>query len=74
MRFTPEELDELRESFAYNDANDDGKIEFEEFVSMLEALESGISNDEARVGFDSIDGDGSGSIDLDEFVAWWSER
>ena len=74
MRLTPEELEELRENFAYNDANDDGKIEFEEFISMLEALESGIGRDAAQIGFDSIDGDRSGSIDFDEFVAWWSER
>jgi Ca2+-binding EF-hand superfamily protein len=74
MRLTAEELEELKENFAYNDANDDGSIEFEEFVSMLEALESGISRAEARVGFDSIDGDRGGAIDFDEFVAWWSER
>ena len=70
---TPDEIDELKESFEYNDANEDGRIEFDEFVSMLEELESGISRNEARVGFTAIDGDHDGSIDFGEFVTWWSE-
>jgi Ca2+-binding EF-hand superfamily protein len=73
MTMTPDEIEDLRESFEYNDANEDGRIEFEEFVSMLDELESGISRDEARVGFEDIDGDRDGSIDFGEFVAWWSE-
>lgn len=71
---TSEQLDELRESFDYNDANGDGKIEFREFVSLLEGLDALGSETEARVGFEVIDTDGDGVIDFDEFVAWWSER
>lgn len=71
---TPEELEELKESFDYNDANGDGRIEFDEFVAMLRGLDAEGSRDEARVGFDSVDGDRDGAIDFDEFVAWWSER
>ena len=70
---TPDEIDELKESFEYNDANEDGRIEFDEFVNMLEELESGISRDEARIGFTAIDGDHDGSIDFGEFVTWWRE-
>ena len=73
MPLDPDELAELKESFDYNDANADGKIEFTEFVSMLKGLDAFGDTDEARVGFDSVDSDGDGLIDLDEFVAWWSE-
>ena len=74
MRPSPDELEELKESFDYNDANGDGRIEFDEFVKMLQSLDAYGTRDEARVGFDSVDGDGDGSIDFDEFVAWWRDR
>src|SRR5690606_37967181 len=34
MAATPEQLEELKESFEYNDANGDGRIELSEFLSM----------------------------------------
>jgi len=74
MRLDPEKLAELKESFDYNDANADGRIEFDEFVSMLKSLDAFGGHEEARVGFDSVDGDGDGLIDLDEFIAWWTEH
>ena len=74
MPLTPEEHEELEENFEYNDSNSDGKIEFDEFVSMLTALDAYAGREEARVGFQSIDSDKDDSIDFDEFVAWWSER
>lgn len=67
-------LEELKESFDYNDRNDDGKISLEEFKNMLDELEAYVGDAAARVGFASIDSDGDGAIDFDEFVAWWSER
>jgi Ca2+-binding EF-hand superfamily protein len=74
MTLSPEELDEFKETFAYNDLDADGKIEFNEFLKMLNALEAGMSRDEARIGFDVVDTDDDGLIDLDEFIAWWTER
>lgn len=74
MPASPDELEELRESFDYNDANNDGKIELDEFVSMLQGLDAFGGRDEARIGFESVDSDGDGSIDFNEFVAWWQER
>ena len=65
--------EDLRESFRYNDHDGDGKIDLEEFKTMLDELEAYVGDREARIGFDAIDSDHDGSIDFDEFVAWWTE-
>lgn len=68
---SPDQLDELREDFEFNDSNGDGRIEFDEFRELLEFLEADMSNNEARTGFAEIDTDHDGAIEFDEFVAWW---
>jgi calcium-binding protein CML len=73
MTLSREELEEFKETFAYNDLDADGKIEFNEFLQMLSALDAGMSRSEARIGFDEVDTDDDGLIDLDEFIAWWTE-
>jgi Ca2+-binding EF-hand superfamily protein len=67
---TREQLAELRETFDYNDSNGDGCIGFDEFTELLSDLQSGVSEEEARVGFAEIDTNGDGAIEFDEFVAW----
>jgi calmodulin len=68
-----EELDELRESFDYNDRDADGRIELGEFASMLDELEAEMSEQEVAIGFKDIDTNDDGLIDFGEFVAWWTE-
>ena len=68
-----EELDELRESFDYNDRDADGSIELGEFASMLDELEAEMSEREVEIGFKDIDTNDDGLIDFNEFVAWWTE-
>jgi len=68
---TPEERAELKEGFDFNDSDGNGKIDFVEFVAMLEGLDAGIDADQAQMGFGTIDTDGDGMIDFDEFVEWW---
>lgn len=70
---TEEQLEELQDTFDYNDRDDDGKIELDEFIDMLEELDAGISESEAKIGFRDIDTNDDGLIDFDEFVAWWTE-
>lgn len=65
--------EELEQTFDYNDADKDGRIEFHEFVNMLRDLEARVSTEEARIGFREIDSDDDGVIDIDEFVDWWQE-
>lgn len=71
---TVEQLEELRETFDYNDRDDDGRIELDEFIDMLDELEAGMSETEAKVGFNDIDTNDDGLIDFEEFVAWWTEE
>lgn len=68
-----EELEELRETFDYNDLDHDGSIEIDEFRTMLENLDAGLSAEEAATGFTEIDANHDGLIDFDEFLAWWRE-
>jgi len=70
---TEEQLDELRESFDYNDRDGDGRIELGEFASMLDELEAEMSEREVAIGFKDIDTNDDGLIDFTEFVAWWTE-
>lgn len=72
-KLTEEQLDELRETFEYNDLDGDGMIELDEFVQMLEGLEAGMSAREARIGFLEIDTNEDDLIDFKEFVDWWAE-
>ena len=70
---TEDQIDELREAFEYNDRDGDGRIEPDEFVTMLDELEANMSPAEARIGFQDIDTNDDGLIDFGEFVAWWTE-
>jgi Ca2+-binding EF-hand superfamily protein len=74
MTLSPEEIEELRESFDYNDPNQDGRIDFGEFREMLAQLDARVSPEEARIGFTEIDTDDDGAIDFAEFADWWSDR
>ena len=69
----PELKQELKEDFEQADSDGDGRINFAEFSSLLEDLESGMSAEELRIGFHEIDTDHDGRIDLPEFIAWWTE-
>ena len=68
-----DELAELRETFEYNDRDGDGRIQVDEFLEMLDELESDISERDAKIGFAEIDTNDDGLIDFEEFVAWWRE-
>ncbi len=67
-------LAELRENFQHFDRDRNGRIDFAEFVRLMDALQAELSEEEARIGFETIDRDGSGRIDFDEFHSWWSSH
>lgn len=68
----PETLVELREDFDYNDANGDGRIDFEEFCRLLTDLEADMSREECQLGFQAIDTDNDGVVSFEEFIDWWT--
>jgi len=68
-----ERINELREAFVQADGDWNGRIGFTEFLRLLEDLDSGISRDEARLGFAALDTDRDGAIEFEEFVAWLSQ-
>jgi Ca2+-binding EF-hand superfamily protein len=66
--------DELKETFDHFDRDNNGKIDFEEFCELLDAMNSDMEDIARRLGFDVIDSDGNGSIEFDEFCSWWIEQ
>ena len=68
---TETQRDELREAFAYIDANRDGRIEYVEFAKLLTSLRSGVTEAQCHDGFAAIDTDRDGAIGFDEFAAWY---
>lgn len=72
---TQDQLDEIKENFEHFDSDSDGTINFTEFSRLMQALGAGAVDDEARkAGFDIVDSDDNGHIDLEEFIAWWSNK
>ena len=64
---------ELKETFDFFDADNNGVIDQAEFVKLLDALGAGMDEEEIAVGFDIIDDDDNGHIEFDEFLAWWAD-
>ncbi len=71
-RTPPEALQELGEDFEFADGDHDGYIDFAEFTALLDDLGAEMSGKDLRIGFQEIDTDRDGRINLQEFVAWWS--
>ena len=67
-------LRELKEDFSYCDENNDGRLQYAEFVRLLENLDAGMSAEEYRIGFQEVDTNRDGYIDFEEFVSWWTAK
>lgn len=73
-QLTSEQLDQLRDVFDQFDADDDGHIDQDEFVKLLDHLGAELTPKEAVIGFSLIDVDENGTIEFGEFAAWWAEQ
>ncbi|MCB9759712.1 MAG: EF-hand domain-containing protein [Alphaproteobacteria bacterium] len=69
-----EELADLRETFDYYDRNKNGSIDIRELDGLMESLDVELTPDQLKVALMSLDADGSGVIEFEEFVDWWSGR
>ncbi|MCA9670415.1 MAG: EF-hand domain-containing protein [Myxococcales bacterium] len=67
----PSELQEIFEAF---DRDNNGKIDYDEFGQLMEALGAELSEQEKRIGFDAIDLNKNALIEFREFAAWWGDR
>ena len=73
-KISEDDMAELQEIFEHFDKDKNGHIESSELSALLDALDAGMSASEIATGLQALDEDGNGTIEFDEFVAWWTNR
>ena len=68
------DVSHLQQQFEQFDRDGSGRIDYNEFVELLEAVGPRPTEEEAQLAFSIIDADGDGSVGFDEFVDWWLDR
>lgn len=61
----------LQAEFCKVDLDDDGKINLDEFIRLLQSLGLTRQDEVIRLAFASIDANDSGQISFSEFSDWW---
>lgn len=69
---SPEYIEELRESFALFDKDNDGYITSKELFTVMRALRIESTDDEIKDMIRNVDVDGSGTVDFNEFLKMMS--
>ncbi|HOP22283.1 MAG TPA: EF-hand domain-containing protein [Gammaproteobacteria bacterium] len=68
---TQEEIAEIKDHFDFFDNNGNGLLEENEFIKLFKVLAPDASREMAIRGFHTIDEDGNGTVEFDEFLDWW---
>ena len=59
------------QDYEANDADGDGRLDFDEFCAMVRSREEGeFTDEELQVRFNELDADGSGKVDMSEYLRW----
>lgn len=66
-----QEIAEIRDHFEFFDKNHNDLLEQKEFIQLFNILAPDASREMAIRGFQTIDEDGNGGIDFEEFLEWW---
>lgn len=69
-----EKIAEIKNEFDFFDADKNGQIDVGEFWELLKILSPKATEAQANEGFSIIDENGDGTIDFDEFLAWWQNN
>jgi calmodulin len=62
----------LRDRFDGYDRDKNGKLDEAELAQLLDELGAGFTESQVHAAFQSIDVNGDGQIDFDEFGAWYT--
>ena len=63
-----------RNTFARFDVDASNSIDASEFKELIESLGASFTDDEIDDVISLLDTDRNGTIDMDEFLAWWTQR
>ena len=74
MKFTDEQIQELKQAFALFDMDGSGEVSTDELGTVLATLGQKVSDEELVEIIAEVDQDGGGSVDFDEFVAWFNRQ
>ena len=59
------------QDYEANDVDQDGKLDFDEFCALVRDREAGeFTEEELRARFEALDADGSGKVDMSEYLRW----
>jgi calmodulin len=64
---------QARKEFEFFDKDNNGKIDYQEFVKLLTVLSPKTDASYFEQGFSWVDEDDDGFVDFDEFLSWWEE-
>ena len=70
-KVSQEKLQEIKTNFDYFDKDNNGTIELDEFIKLLQTIEPTATKEQAEQGFELIDTDNNGAIEFNEFINWW---
>lgn len=72
-KFTDIELEKFKEAFIFFDRNGDGTMKSDDVVLAMRAMGALVSNNEVKALLRKYDPDGTGTIDLNDFIACMAE-